>query len=52
MAYEHIVETINTLECLLKSANVNESTRKHAAAVKELLEKELEVRSRPHTTGE
>jgi len=52
MAHELLVRTINSLENLLKSADINESTRRHAAAVEEMLEKELEFVLRPDSTGE
>jgi hypothetical protein len=41
--YGHMIKTIKSLEKLLRSKYIHESTRRHAMEVKEVLEKELEV---------
>jgi hypothetical protein len=41
--YGHMIKTIKSLEKLLQSKYIHESTRRHAAEVKEVLEKELEA---------
>ena len=40
--YGHIIKTIKSLERLLKSRDIDESTRRHAKEVKELLDKQVE----------
>jgi hypothetical protein len=41
--YGHMIKTIKSLEKLLKSTYIHESTRRHATEVKEVLERELEA---------
>jgi hypothetical protein len=41
--YGHMIRTIKSLEELLQSTHINESTRRHAKEVKEILEKEVAV---------
>jgi hypothetical protein len=47
--YRHMIKTIKSLEKLLKSKYIHESTRRHATVVKELLERELEARESGET---
>jgi hypothetical protein len=49
MEYAHMIKTIKSLEKLLESKYIHESTRRHAALVKELLERELEARESGET---
>jgi hypothetical protein len=44
--YGHMIKTIKSLEKLLESGDINESTRRHAKEVKELLEKQVESQLR------
>jgi hypothetical protein len=41
--YGHMIKTIKSLEKLLQSKYIHESTRRHATKVKEVLERELEA---------
>ena len=41
--YGHMIRTIKSLEKLLQSKYIHESTRRHATEVKEVLERELEA---------